>query len=318
MTFWPVHAILSVNTKYGARVMKKYSNQENRLIKKVLSSLETDKFYLIEDSIDLELKRFGVSKNQSKKLRKIVIDELFEVPLRWKKPANKVLICSPKPEPEPYELISCFKKRSYASYFCALYFNDLSNQLPNTFHISYERNKRSRVPETEYGKLDFYAVRDSFMKKPRLSQNIVTYKSYKYAFVEREPTDDLGVVQKRISLKKGAASFSVTDRERTLIDCVVAPHRAGGIDSVISSFLSTKSKLNLEKLHDYYAQFDFVYPYWQRIGFILERAVGDKTAKKWESCFSGEKHKFFLMREYRSNWLFDEHWQIYYPKGLNF
>lgn len=299
-------------------IMEKYSNQENRIIQKVLSSLETDKFYLIEDSIDLELKRLSVSKGQSKKFKQIIIDELFEVVLRWKNPANKVIIFSPEPEPGPYELISCFKKRSYASYFCALFFNELTNQLPKTFHISYERTKRSRVPETQYGELDFYDVRDSFMKKPRPTQNIVTYKSFKYEFVEREPTDDLGVVQKKISLKKGVASFSVTDRERTLIDCIVAPHRAGGIDSVISSFISAKKKLNIEELHSYYVKFDFVYPYWQRIGFILERALGEKTAKKWGNHFSGEKYKFFLMREYRSSWLFDEHWQIYYPKGLDF
>lgn len=298
--------------------IKPLSYKESEIVKKALLSLEPAFNSSMEKEIDFNLKKSNISINLSWKLKIAIKNKLHKVPLRWKSPANKVIIYSPKPEPDPHQLISVFKKKSYASYFCALYFNELTNQLPKTFHISYERSKRSRIPETVYGNLDFFDVRDSFMKKPRLTQNIVTYKSFKYEFVEREPTDDLGVVQKRISLKKGVASFSVTDRERTLIDCLVAPHRAGGIDSVISSFISAKKKLSIEKLHKYYVTFDFVYPYWQRIGFILERALGEKPAKKWESRFSGEKHKFFLMREYRSSWLLDERWQIYYPKGLDF
>ena len=317
MILFIVYLVLTLSILL-ANIMRTFSNYESRMVKGVLSSLKTARQHAIENRVDLQLEKLNISKKQSEKLKEIIMGELYEIPLHWQNSTNWVTLLSPKPEPDPYELINCFRKKSYASYFCALYFNELTNQLPKTFHISYERSKRSRIPETVYGNLDFFDVRDSFMKKPRLTQNIVTYKSFKYEFVEREPTDDLGVVQKRISLKKGVASFSVTDRERTLIDCLVAPHRAGGIDSVISSFISAKKKLSIEKLHKYYVTFDFVYPYWQRIGFILERALGEKPAKKWESRFSGEKHKFFLMREYRSSWLLDERWQIYYPKGLDF
>ncbi|GMT42358.1 MAG: hypothetical protein IEMM0002_0769 [bacterium] len=298
--------------------MKPSIDITNKLVDTALGILKPGTYHDIENQISIFLREQDRTSTQTKKLEKKIYRKLFEVKIKWPSTSKIVEILSPYREPDPYELIGLFRKRSYASFFFGLFLNGLIDQVPKTIHISYERLHKSVKSTSDFKNINFYDLRDSFMKKPRLSKNFAIYKDYKYIFVEREPTNNLGIEKKEAPIEKGYTSFFVTDIERTLIDCVVAPHRAGGISTVIASFKGSNDLLDLGKMYDFYKQLEFLYPYWQRIGFIIEKSLGKELSEKWDSFFSRDKKEFFLMHEYRADWKLDEKWKLYYPKGLDF
>lgn len=263
------------------------------------------------------VENFDLTDDQYYSLKRNIKENLNYIRIKWFDSTKAKDIVSSKKQIDPLELIPAFAEKSFASYFCALFFNGLINQVPKTFHISLERKTRGKRSVNSYAQLDKYKVRDTFMKTPIQTQNIAAYERRKYIFIEREFTEMLGVIDIRASAMKKEISIKVTDLERTLLDCIISPHRAGGIDTVFDSFKSAKNKLDIGKLYYYYTKLNFLYPYWQRIGFILQRTIGHELSAKWEELMNQKKYEFYLMHEYKINWLLDKKWKIFYPKMLD-
>jgi predicted transcriptional regulator of viral defense system len=105
-----------------------------------------------------------------------------------------------------------------------------------------------------------------------------------------------------------------TDKERTLIDIVVRPAYAGGIQQVADAYVKEARRINVDYMVDLLRQLDHAYPYNQAIGFLLERAgLSGTDCHKFET--SGMELDFYLdygMKEPT----FSKKWHLYYPAYL--
>lgn len=105
----------------------------------------------------------------------------------------------------------------------------------------------------------------------------------------------------------------MTDLERTLLDASMSPHNTGGLPGLRKLFKQIAQKIDLKVLHSRYHALSWKYPYWQRIGFLLD-AVDRQKSDAWMNLFGAPKHKFFLDKGFSKSWDYDPKWQLHYPK----
>lgn len=298
-------------------MVRSSSVKKDEIVRNIISKLAPCRYSAVLQVARKELDKFKLSDAQFANIKKAVFEKLHDIPLKWQKQQHEYKIYSPYPNPFPYELIGAFGENIYACYFTALYFNELSKQVPETFYLAIPKKAKNRKSASDYKGLDFEVVRDVFIKKPKELAVSFRLKDAQYVFVERDVIHSIGVVKQEIIQDDRRIAFAVTDIARTLIDCAIAPHRSGGINAVIEAFRLAGGRLDIGKLYYYYSSQQFIYPYWQRIGYLLEKSGFRELANKWELLFNMEKQRFFLMHEYRSSWKFDERWKLYHPHGLD-
>lgn len=151
------------------------------------------------------------------------------------------------------------------------------------------------------------AIDVAFKKKPRQTANIRTIQNYKLHLINGQSNNRLGVVSFR-------DRYSVTDVERTIIDSVSRPFYAGGVTQVLEAFSKAKNVMDIDKLVFYYNQMHFIYPYYQAIGFYLDKAGYDSYALA-PFLKMKQVHKFYLTYNMRFT-EFDPRWSLFYPRGL--
>jgi len=209
------------------------------------------------------------------------------------------------PGTNKFNIAQTIKKSGYLSYFSALQIHQLTLQNPKSVYISFDQYGA-------YENADFLlqeAVDNAFSKPQRQTTEI--YKSkiddIRYTFIQKK-TDSLlvGIA--------GNDSIYYTDLERTLIDIVIRPAYSGGVFEVLEAFIYAKEKVDLNVLIQYLDQLNYVYPYYQVIGFYLDKAGYDL---KETNLFLDRKTdlKFYLTYNI-SNKKFDEKWNLYYPNGF--
>ena len=108
--------------------------------------------------------------------------------------------------------------------------------------------------------------------------------------------------------------LAVTNLTRILIDIVVRPAYAGGIQQVIHAYHSAIDRVSADELMTTLQELDYTYPYHQAIGFVMQQAGFAKKAygKMREP---GLKHDFYVAHcmQQRS---YSEEWRLYYPTSL--
>jgi len=207
-----------------------------------------------------------------------------------------------------YELLLSIKPKAYYSHFSAIFFHELTEQIPKTFYINFEQEKKSKQMNIlEQGRIDF-----AFNHNTRLSKNIAEYNNYTIRLLNGMFTDTAGVIE--TELPEGA-KIRLTDVERTLIDIAVRPEYAGGPFEVLKAYRIAAKKVSVNRLSALLKKIGYVYPYHQVIGFYL-----DASGCYNESQINLMKqfkitHKFYLMHHMEEK-SYDEKWSLYYPKNF--
>ena len=135
--------------------------------------------------------------------------------------------------------------------------------------------------------------------------------------VRRQPRDVLGVTYRIISLKPekvfgvvkdwiDETPFTVTDREKTIIDGLDLPQHVGGVSEIAKALKSFWKDLNEEKLRNYAARVGNS-AVAKRLGFIMERlGLGDcealRTAMPLASGFSSLDPTMPKRGKYNRRW----------------
>ena len=63
-----------------------------------------------------------------------------------------------------------------------------------------------------------------------------------------------------------------TTLERTLIDITVRPIYSGGVNAVLDAYKKSIGKVSVKKIIAILDTINFIYPYYQAVGFYLEKA----------------------------------------------
>jgi len=207
-----------------------------------------------------------------------------------------------------FELALSLKPRSYLSHYTALFFHNLTEQIPKNIYVTFEQPDRKRGTE-----LSQKAIDEAFKKKVRETSNITIYKDYTITILNGQFTGNTGVLKQFGEDRR--EYLPVTNLERTLIDIAVRPIYSGGVLEVAKAYKNASTKVQINKLNAYLKQIDFIYPYFQAIGFYLELAeVPEKRLGYIENSWD-KKFDFYLTHDIQEK-SYSKRWNLYYPSYL--
>lgn len=221
---------------------------------------------------------------------------------------NKVKKLYSLPGASNYDIIHSINRNGYFTHYTALYYHDLTLQIPKVFYLNAEHSVPTSAPKDSL--LNQAAIDRAFAKDQRKSLNEYTWNNFRVILLRGKWTNELGVQQ----IINEHGTFKITDIERTLIDAVVRPVYCGGVTEVLAAFKAAEESLDIEKLFHHLKKLDYLYPYHQCIGFYLEKAgYTEDSMKKFGTL--DMKFNFYMTYNIRQK-EYNERWKIYYPKGL--
>jgi hypothetical protein len=287
-----------------------------RTSKKIAAEMEKDLpavFFekTIRDHVE-ELQRLH-SFSDSTKYR--LIHSAKPVDMNWNGRSKGKLYSFKKDEVTEMDVLQFWTQlpRHYLSYFSALYFNNLVEQKPTHHFISHEILSKGNVANS--GLLNDFNVRQAFLKPARATSSFFEFKNDKFFLIEKKNLEGIGVETKRFKFEVKTYEFKITSLERTFLDCIISPQYSGGLSTVISVFI--KKELNLNHLIEIYKRINPIYPYWQTVGFLLQKFGQLESEKLWIKEFKEfKKIPFYLDHEAKPSWIFSKDWQIHYPSGV--
>lgn len=212
----------------------------------------------------------------------------------------------------PYEIARGMFPRGYFCNMSAVYYQSLTNQIPKTVYVCTESNaKRRRVND----ELTDSKVRQAFLKPSRRTKFRIAFREFDIVVIERMAGTGSGVVSSRAASGLLPSNARVAGLERALIDAVVCPQYNGGVSSIPDYFRHAHGKIDVGKLIQIYRELEFVYPYFQSIGFFMERTGMLEMANAVRAEFT-PKNKFYIDHSAKASWKYDDRWMIFYPEGV--
>lgn len=210
-----------------------------------------------------------------------------------------------------YEVALAIKPRSYISHYSAMFLLNLTEQIPKTIYVTYDRespiNKRKNIDLLQE------SIDRAFSKEKKKPRVVASFKGYDIVLISGTDSKKTGVTN--IKLFNGI-TIQVTNIARTLIDIVVRPELSGDVTEIAKAYSLVKNQVQIKQLKTYIKSKDYIYPYEQVVGFLMEYVGYD--ADKVEEIHGMCKNifSFYLGRNIK-NPLFSEKWKIYYPKLLD-
>ncbi len=208
-------------------------------------------------------------------------------------------------EPSPLELAQSISSKGYLSHGSAAAFHGLTTRLPPAIYLNIEQSTKPK----NAGSLTQKSIDLAFSRKQRQSNLIYRFLNTSIVMLAGKNTEQLGVEERR-GLK--SEIFRVTNLERTLIDIVVRPSYADGPENVLEAYRGAKEQMSVDALLNILERLDYVYPYHQAIGYLMERAdYPTSSCNKLRAL--GLKHDFYITHKIEEKG-YCKDWRLYYPK----
>jgi len=207
-----------------------------------------------------------------------------------------------------YDIVLSLKPNTYFTHYTAMYLHELTEQIPKKIYVNFEQDAKKR---TDKG-LSQKRIKAAFMRPWRISQNIASYNSYKICLLNGMYTGKLGVTE---TVGPDGSKVYVTNVERTLIDIAVRPVYSGGIFEVLKAYRLAQGKVSINKLTAMLERLNYIYPYYQVIGFYLEKAQVYKESQINLMQKFDMNYDFYLTHQMK-NIDYSKKWRLYFPEGL--
>jgi hypothetical protein len=207
-----------------------------------------------------------------------------------------------------YELLLSVKPKCYFSHYTAMYFHELTEQIPKSVYINFEQDPKPRSK----GKLVQDRIDMAFKSATRMSNNVVEYGDYTIRLLNGMQTGNAGVIE---SLGHEGEKIQITDVERTLIDIAVRPEYAGGPFEVLKAYKLACKKVSINRVTALLKKINYVYPYHQLIGFYLDATGLYDQSQLDLLCKFKIDYKFYLMHK-MEEMDYSKKWRLFFPKGL--
>lgn len=205
-------------------------------------------------------------------------------------------------------LVASLNHAAYLSHYSAMYFHNLTEQIPKAFYLNIEQNQKSQGTG-----LSQQSINSAFSRDPRITNNFGEVDDFKIFILNGKNTNKLGVEAIQVSETE---KVQVTNIERTLIDATVRPFYAGGIAQVLEAFnLAASKDVSINRLCAYLQKIGHSYPYHQAIGFYMEKANAytDSQIKLLDQF--EKKFDFYLTYNIKEK-EYSPRWRIFYPRGF--
>jgi predicted transcriptional regulator of viral defense system len=206
-----------------------------------------------------------------------------------------------------YELAQSLQPRGYLSHATAVALHGLTDLIPKTLYLNVEQSPKP-VPS---GSLTQRGIDQAFARKQRQSNMTYEHNGWSVTIINGKSTGALGVEE---LVGPSGEQLRVTNLERTLIDITVRPAYGGGIFQVLEAYRSAKERVSTNRLVATLKKLDYIYPYHQAIGFLMERAgYGDKRYAMLRQL--GLEYDFYLTHGMQQP-AYSRDWRLFYPKGF--
>ena len=207
----------------------------------------------------------------------------------------------------PHELALSLKARAYFCHATAVTLHGLAKATSKTIYLNVEQSAKPSYP----GSLTQEGIDLAFSRKQRQSNLTYAHPGISVTVIAGKNTNRLGI--EPIS-DIASQPVAVTNIERTLIDIVVRPAYAGGIVQVLSVYRGAKDRVSVERLLKILKSLDYVYPYHQSIGFLMQKAdYPEKSHAELRAI--GLNYDFYLEHDIKQP-EYSEDWRLFYPKEL--
>lgn len=201
-----------------------------------------------------------------------------------------------------WHIATALAPRAYLSHYSAVWMNGLTTQVPKIIYVTFEQAKKPQ----RNASLTQAGIDAAFAKPQRRTTASVRYGDFTFMVLNGGFTNRQGV--------HPLDGISVTNVERTLLDCTVRPGYAGGAPAVLEAYENARGKLSLNKLVATLDGLDFIYPYFQAVGFYLERA--GYQGKKLDELRERPKAFDFYLTYDMEETDYSADWRLYFPRGL--
>jgi hypothetical protein len=208
-----------------------------------------------------------------------------------------------------YELAQSIQPRGYLSHATAVALHGLTDLIPKVLYLNVEQSPKP-APR---GSLTQRAIDLAFSRKQRQSNMIYKYDDdWSVTIINGKNTGALGVEE---LIGPSEEKLRATNLERTLIDIAVRPTYSGGIFQVLEAYRAANDRVSTNRLLATLKKLDYVYPYHQAIGFLMDRAGYDE--KRYSILHKiGLKHDFYLTHGLVEP-KYSNKWRIFYPGSFD-
>lgn len=219
------------------------------------------------------------------------------------------------------ELAKTLYDDGYISHYTAAYLHGLTEQIPKTIYVRVEyptySNNSSEVKLTQE-RIDI-----AFSKPYKISNkfSVKNFLGFRIKKVFTKKSRKVGV--SKISIDdKSNLEIKITSIERTLIDIAVRPEYSGGISEVCKIYRNAVKMgvIDIHKIVNLIKRLNFVYPYHQTIGFLLELSGVNSAELNYIRRNFPIRYDFYLMhgmnKTEQEDIVFVQDWRIYVPKSV--
>lgn len=206
----------------------------------------------------------------------------------------------------PYLMALSLRPRAYLTHGTAVLLHGLNDQLPKVIYANQEQSEKPQG-----GRLSQERLTLAFSRHQRASSYVYTLEGHRIVLLSGKQTGGLGVVR-----MKGPAGeeLPVTSIARTLVDIVVRPAYSGGIIQVLEAYRGARGQVDVGELVHTLRKLDYVYPYHQAIGFLMERA-GYPVEECAKLGRLGMQFDFYLIHGMKKPKR-DPKWRLFFPEGV--
>ena len=198
-----------------------------------------------------------------------------------------------------YAFCRTLEANSYFPMTTSLNIQGLSDYRSNYIFISKERTKRATFADKKLRQED---IDRAFAKPPRRTTAHDKIGDYIVIMLETNNTSAFDITEYQ--------GYKISSTSRTFVEIVSNVHYFESSDQALALFHEIKDHLNVDKIYDIIERFDFVYPYFQLVGFYLEQIGFDKEALK--RFYARKSALKFYAQKNKEAYLFDEYWGVYY------
>ncbi len=206
-----------------------------------------------------------------------------------------------------YELAQSLRARGYLSHSTAVALHGLTDLIPKTLYANVEQSPKPTSPSS----LTQRGLDSAFARKQRRSNMTFAYDDWSVTIVNGKNTGELGVEE---IAGPSSELLRVTNLERTLIDIVVRPDYSGGIFHILEAYRGARDQVSTNRLVATLKKLDYVYPYHQAIGFLMQRA-GYNSARYSMLRELGSEFDFYLTHDMKNPRYLAE-WRLFIPEGI--
>jgi hypothetical protein len=198
---------------------------------------------------------------------------------------------------DPYRFALSLRKGSFLSMSTALNLHGYSNYRNDFVFVSCETSKK----KVEHDVLSQESIDNAFHKPYRRTQSVGKLNDKNIVFLTPKYTGKIAIIDAR---------FPVSSINRALVEMIINVQYFRTSLEIIQTFIPLKSKIDVNEVFKVVEAFDLIYPYFQCVGFYLEKIGFNK-----DELIKFKKHVInlnFYTDKDKSNYTFDTYWNMYY------